>query len=152
MDYNLIGDAPLGPGFGLIWQGGAVDAAIGSLPGPLEVVTLDAGELDENFIDHKNVIGELYIGINDSPDAALPDTQLIAHLESGLAYLSRGINLYIHCAAGISRSCYYDVGIHLLQHGDWTYDTALAYIRKFRPQSNPNTGFEAQLRRLVGKL
>lgn len=147
MDYNKVGDNPLGPNYGIIWQGGSVDATIDTLPGPVVVVTLDAGELDESFVDHKNVVAELYIGIDDSPTACLPQDQLLAHLNVALWYLEHGFNLYIHCAAGVSRSCYFDCGLHMLAKG-FDFETALTYIRKFRPQSNPNSGFSDQLRNL----
>lgn len=147
MDFNKVGDYPLGTNYGTIWQGGACDATIATLPGPLVIVTLDAGELDESFIDHKNVVAELYIGIDDSPSAVLPQDQLLAHLNVALWYLEHEFNLYIHCAAGISRSSYFNCGLHMLAKGI-DFDTALTYVRKYRPQANPNSGFTDQLKNL----
>jgi predicted protein tyrosine phosphatase len=149
VDYNKIGDFPLGTNYGVIFQGSAVDATINTLPGPLVIVTMDAGELDESYIDHirQVAIAELYIGINDSPDAILPPEQLIAHANAVLYYLEHGFNVYLHCAAGVSRASYLDCTIHMIAKGI-DFDTALAYIRKFRPQASPNSGFSEQLKHL----
>ena len=133
----------------MIYQGGQVDSTINSLPKPLVIVTMDAGELDESYIDHvqQAAIAELYIGIEDSPIAVLPDSQFVAHLHAATHYLEQGINLYIHCAAGISRASYFDCGLHMLTKG-LDFDSALAYIRKYRPQANPNEGFVKHLKSL----
>lgn len=149
MDFNKIGDFPLDTNYGLIYQGGAVDATLNSLPAPLVVVTMDAGELDESYIDHVHqvAIAELYIGINDSPDAVLPDAQLIAHVNAALYYLEHGINLYIHCAAGVSRASYFNCALHMQVKG-LDFDSALAYIRKYRPVANPNSGFVEHLKHI----
>ena len=133
----------------MIFQGSAVDQTINTLPAPLFVVTMDAGELDEAYIDHvrQAAIGELYIGINDSPDAILPPSELLAHVHAAIHYLEQGINLYIHCAAGVSRASYFNCTLHMLVKG-LDFNSALAYIRKYRPQANPNSGFVEQLQHL----
>ena len=149
MDYNKIGDFPLNTNWGLIFQGSAVDATINTLPTPLFVVTMDAGELDESYIDHVHqvAIAELYVGIDDSPAAILPPNELLAHVHAAIHYLEQGINLYIHCAAGVSRASYFDCALHMVAKG-LDFESALAYVRKYRPQANPNSGFSDQLRNL----
>ena len=49
------------------------------------------------------------------------------------------------CDAGMSRSVSVVI-YHLMKTYHWTYDQALAWIRKFRPFVQPNEGFEQQLR------
>jgi hypothetical protein len=43
MDFNKIDLTPIRPGWGYVWQGGSVDQAIETLPGPLLVVGMDRG-------------------------------------------------------------------------------------------------------------
>ena len=149
MDFNKIGDFPLNTNWGMIYQGGAVDQAINTLPGPLVVFTMDAGELDESYIDHVRqvAIAEVYIGIDDSPTATLSDAELVAHAHCVAHYLEAEFNVYIHCAAGVSRASYLDCAVHMLVKG-LDFDSALAYVRKYRPVANPNSGFTDHLRKI----
>jgi hypothetical protein len=141
MDFNQIDLTPLYPKYGLIWQGGSVDAAINALPGPLAIVCMDRGELNEQWVDHHDhIVALLYIGIDDSPDAALSTAELVATADCCIAYLRRGVNLYVHCAAGVSRASYLDIAIHMriLKIG---FDSAYQLIKAQRPVISPNSGF-----------
>lgn len=151
MDFERIDLNGIEPGFGSMWQGGSVDQAIDSLPGPLLIVAMNEGEVDESWINHQNVQAVLAVWIEDSPSAVLPDMVLLMVVDSCGAWLKDGGNIYDHCAAGISRSGYLDVAIHM-RLLNLSYDDALAYVRRERPGTSPNSGFENQLRTLEAKL
>jgi hypothetical protein len=147
MDFNLIDTTPMAADFGQVWQGSTPDAAgLATIPGPLVIVCMEP-EPNEQFVDHVRVHSELYVGIEDDPSSVVPDSVLRGLADAALAFLSKGFNLYVHCAAGVSRASYVDCAIHQRQLG-WTFDQALAYVRASRPQANPNSGFVAQLDRL----
>jgi hypothetical protein len=55
-----------------------------------------------------------------------------------------GLPVYVHCAAGISRSGLVVVA-YLMQRDGLTRDQALAYVRARRPRVNPNPAFMALL-------
>ncbi len=145
MNYNRIDTLDRGT----VWQGGVVDAAIDQPPfvGPLLVVCMDRGESNEQFIDHAAVEAVLAVWIEDSPDACLKDTVLQGLAKAAAAWLDAGGNIYVHCAAGISRASYFDIALHCTVLGI-SADAALTLIRAQRPIASPNEGFLAQLRRL----
>jgi hypothetical protein len=149
MDYSLISN--IVPGGGTIYQGGAVDLGIYKIPAPLVLLCMDAGEVNEKWIDHKTIQGLMAYQIEDSPDACLPDEILIALADAAIAFVRRGVNLYVHCGAGISRSSYADIAIHMRLF-KVPYGEAFAMIAKQRPQIAPNPGFIAQLKKLEPTL
>lgn len=63
----------------------------------------------------------------------------------------QGKRVYIHCAAGISRSPTL-VAAHLMLENNWTRKTAIEYISKRRTQINPNDGFMNQLKILEEEI
>jgi predicted protein tyrosine phosphatase len=150
MNFDPI-DTPL-PGLGSIWQGGAVDAdGLNQIPGPLAIVCMDAGEQNDTFISHPRVEAVLSVWIDDSPDAALSDDTYCALIDMAVAWLHRPGNLYIHCAAGVSRASYFDIGLHMrLLH--LPYDGAYSLVKTHRPVASPNSGFIAHLRHLEARL
>lgn len=150
MNDNLIDSTPLRDGWGVCWQGGFVDCNVYDLPGPLVIVNLNKGEVDDGWIKGP-VTGVLSLPIDDSPTACLPDNQLIGFVDSGITLLQEGINLYIHCAAGVSRSSYYDLALHI-RAMNVPYDVAFAYLKARRPEVAPNPGFIAQLKRMESVL
>lgn len=147
MNYNRIDI--LDDSYGNVWQGGAVDDEIDKPPfaGPLLVVCMDKGESNEQFIDHTTVEAVLAVWIEDSPDACLKDNVLKLLGESIVAWLKNKGNVYVHCAAGVSRASYIDITVHCTALGI-SADQALAEIRKYRSIAHPNSGFLAQLQRL----
>lgn len=155
MDYNLISTFNFDGG--QIYQGGSVD--IGGIREltrlswghPVILICMDKGEYNEQFINHPYIGGVLSIWIDDNPDAVLTDEAMLAHVTAGLSYLRGNHSLYIHCGAGVSRSSYYDIALHMALNG-WTYDQAFAYVHSKRNIAQPNPGFEAHLRKLEPKL
>ncbi len=146
MDYSQIG--PLLPGWGSLYQGGAADPAIKTLPGPLWVVCMNRGEVDDT---HDPIYGLTVVAIDDNPAAVLPDALVVAGAGADAEIMQSGCNLIAHCAAGISRSSYRNLAtiMHVKRLG---FDEALAFLRQHRPQASPNSGFTAQLRRLEPSL
>ncbi len=59
--------------------------------------------------------------------------------------------VFIHCAAGVSRSATLLLGYLMLEKG-MHCDDALEYLRKFRPQVDPNPGFMRQLYKLENEV
>lgn len=152
MDYNQISDSPVYPGWGLIWQGGGLDAEVQSFPGPLILVTLDIGEDDPvQYVDHNTIHSVLNISIHDTPEAVLPDDVFLSLVDACIAFLKNGINLYIHCGQGVSRSSYLDIGLHMRMLRI-PYDEAFSLIKKKRSVIDPNSGFEKHLRSLEKEL
>jgi hypothetical protein len=146
VNFDQIDLSPMFPHWGVVYQGGSVDEAM-TLPSPIVIVCMNDSEMDEKWVDHKVVYAVLYIGIKDSDDGVLPDDILRGLVDAGIAFLSQGINLYVHCAAGVSRSSYYDIALHC-QAMSTGYTKAYQYIKKQRPIIEPNPSFVAQLRRL----
>lgn len=61
---------------------------------------------------------------------------------------SRDTRILVHCHAGISRSVSMIVALLITEYG-YSYNDALAHIRRHRPEAEPNPGFEKQLRALI---
>lgn len=134
---------------GTVWQGGSVDDAIDQEPfvGPLMIICMDRGEANEQWINHETVEAVLAVWIDDWPGACLKDEVLKGLASSGAAWLAEGGNLYVHCAAGVSRASYYDIALHCTVLGI-SADNAFAQIKAQRSVADPNSGFLAQLQRL----
>ncbi|BAU80034.1 conserved dual specificity protein phosphatase [Tokyovirus A1] len=61
--------------------------------------------------------------------------------------LAAGLDVLVHCAAGISRSSSVVIAFLMLKRG-MTYDTALAFVKSKRKCVDPNPGFRFQLEEL----
>ena len=135
------------PGWGNLYQGAAADDGVLKIEKNLWVVCMNYGEIDDTWIDHDNVSGLTVIAINGAANAVLSDEIVFAGVDQDMALLSRGIPRLSHCGAGISRASYRNLPLimHVRKLG---YDAALALLRTIRPQASPNSGFEAQHRRL----
>jgi protein-tyrosine phosphatase len=151
VDFTRIDLNGIRAGWGSIWQGGTADVAVENLPGPLLIVAMDRGEFNEQFIDHKNVAAVLAVWIDDNPDAVLQDAILIALVDAVEAWVKDGGNVYDHCAAGVSRSSYLDIAVHM-RAANLSYDDAFALVHTQRPVISPNSGFQSQLRRMEASL
>jgi predicted protein tyrosine phosphatase len=145
MDYDQIDVLDRG----IVWQGGALDAAIDAPPftGPLLVACMDRGENNDQFINHTIVEAVLAVWIDDVPAGGLKDDVLSGLADAMVAWLNNGGNLYLHCRQGVSRASYIDIAIHCRALGISAAD-ALARIKARRPIADPNPGFMGQLQRL----
>lgn len=134
---------------GTIWQGGSVDASIDAPPfvGPLLIVCMDRGEANEQWIDHATVEAVLAVWIDDVPSGCLKDPVLLGLADTVVSWLNDGGNVYVHCAAGISRASYMDIAVHCRALSISAAE-ALARIKAERPVADPNPGFWAQLQRM----
>ena len=155
MFYSLLDQEPLS-GFGALYQGAMVTEEIWSLPGPLFIVTMNKESADivwvkrqiskEEGRDCSKIQGVLHVGIADMENAVLPDEVFLALIEAGYAMLSRGINLYVHCQQGISRSSYYTVGLYMRM--GMSFQEAIRHVASRRKGAFPNWGFYDHLARL----
>jgi protein-tyrosine phosphatase len=59
-------------------------------------------------------------------------------------YLRDGKGVYVHCAAGISRSTSMVIYTLMKMH-HWNYDRAFKYLKTIHPRTQPNSGFVEQL-------
>lgn len=96
-----------------------------------------------------SLVGREHINIPDVPQA-----DLSRHLAKAVRFIAEGRHtnnscVYVHCAAGISRSttclCAY-----LMVHLDMTFHEALTFIASRRRSVCPNEGFTRQLKRFEG--
>jgi protein-tyrosine phosphatase len=65
---------------------------------------------------------------------------IIDHMKSGRV-------VFVHCAAGISRSSSVVI-FTLMKFHEWNYNQALKFVRDLHPRTNPNLGFVEQLVKL----
>lgn len=76
------------------------------------------------------------------PDAAPAPS--LEWLRQQVAFLDEqhaaGKTVYVHCAAGVSRSGMVVVAYEMKKHG-WSRDEALRFVRTRRPVTNPNPAF-----------
>lgn len=143
---DQIDVTPILKGWGFTYQGGLADMMhYHNITDPKVVVSMIGPAPD--VVDPMG----MWVDIPDTPQGCLPDAYLMALTRNTIAWLACGANVVIHCFAGVSRSSYLDVAVHMmaLKIG---YDTALSIVRARHPQAQPNPGFEAQLRRLEPML
>jgi predicted protein tyrosine phosphatase len=148
---DVSGPLRLREGWGSLYQGAAADQGVQLVEARLWVVCMNAGEVDDGWVDHKAVAGLTVVAIDDAPEAVLPDEQVLAGAGADVAWLSRGSPLLGHCGAGISRASYRNLAT-IMRALSCSYDDALTLLRTVRPQASPNVGFEAHLRRLEPDL
>jgi hypothetical protein len=138
MSANKIGESSLFSMGGCIYQGGEF-ADWDDIPNPRAVVSM-VGSLFHMGLN-------LSIYINDTPKSCLPDNELLALVDATCGFLKNGINVFIHCLQGKSRSSYLNCAIHMKMM-KMSYDSSLAFIKRYHPVAQPNTGFEAHLNRM----
>lgn len=138
-------------GWGRLWQGMQTDTFVRQLPGPLVIVNMQSGFVDCGWIDQVNVWATLEVQIKDFEDAVLPDLVYLALVESCVSFLRSGVNLYVHCAMGASRSSYLTLGILMRLFGLRAWE-ARGILRGRRELAAPNNGFVQHLDDLEGEL
>jgi protein-tyrosine phosphatase len=65
--------------------------------------------------------------------------------------VNNGVNVLVHCAAGVSRSATL-VLAYIMTENNMKFDDALKYVRKNRPEVEPNSGFERRLYQLEDSI
>lgn len=147
--YACLTPEPWRPGWGTLWQGASVGAWLVRLPVPLVVVRMnDNGPPDCALLDHPRLVVAVEVAIDDQPTCVLATPVYLALVEGVLAWLRRGVHVYVHCAAGGSRSSYLTVGVVMAARG-CGYAAALAAIRERWPIAQPNDGFARHLQDLA---
>ncbi len=75
-----------------------------------------------------------------------PTTPLAPHLERAVRTIHKslqgGKSVFVHCAAGVSRSASLIMSYLLTVNKGWDYATALQYMKERRPCVGPNEGFK----------
>ena len=150
MDFTQIDLEPIRPGWGRVWQGSYVTSDIHQIPGPLAIVCMNHHEFNEEWIDHQRIHAVLSLWIEDTSESTLPDIVIKSAVEAGACFLQNGINLYVHCMAGVSRSTYYTVALYMrlgMEFGE-----AMRHVASRRKVAWPNNGFHKHLTELEGML
>ena len=76
-----------------------------------------------------------------------PDQNLFPFIEEAVNFINKGKVVFVHCAAGISRSSSMVIA-YLMIEKKMRYDEAYGLVKKKRPIICPNLGFQAQLRKI----
>jgi protein-tyrosine phosphatase len=107
----------------------------------------DERTLGLNNMDINHTVISLRDNVDSDLSAKLPEA--LAAIDEALRTNEPRICL-VHCAKGESRSVSVLVAYLLSRHSHafGTFDDALRQIRNVRPQARPNSGFEAELRRM----
>lgn len=146
----------------MIWQGGFPDFDIFELPGPLVIVGLTGGKDDAQLLWHSRsmvpsarstgkIQGVIAVEISDYPESALPDSAYLGLVDACCGYLRNGVNLYIHCRMGISRSTYLSAGIYM-RLLNLPAKQAIRRVSDRRIEAYPNSGFREHLDALEERL
>ncbi len=92
-------------------------------------------------------VSHLYVKVHDVEDEniALFFPVTYHFIQSQLVALPKEKGVLIHCAAGISRSVTI-MAHYLMKANKWDVERSISWIRKKRPQANPNRGFIKQLK------
>jgi hypothetical protein len=119
----------------------------------------DYGGCDETFFKKNNINAVIQV-MNNPPH--LPDSIKCLHidiLDKGNVVITdffpqcftfideqieRGVNIYIHCAMGISRSASIVIG-YIMKKNNMSFNDAYKFVKDRRPQVDPNFGFCCQL-------
>ena len=137
MDYNKIEDG--------LYQGGM----LGRVPSEINAIINLRSEVNDK-LDPGQVRAYVWLPIDDV-DFWPGDTWLdtAADILASLRYF--GLNVLVHCAAGISRASMVVCG-YLIRHRGMTFDQAMEYICKHRPVACPNPTFTEHLKAYSRKL
>ena len=83
------------------------------------------------------------LNLNDDPNQDLSQV-LIPVSNVIIDHMKRNNNVFVHCAAGISRSS--SIVIYtLMKFHKWDFDRTLSYVKGLHTRTNPNYGFVTQL-------
>ena len=72
---------------------------------------------------------------------------LYPYIEEAVNFIKNGKIVFVHCAAGISRSSSMVIAYLMIEKG-MSYDAAFELLRKKRPIVSPNAAFKAQLKKI----
>jgi protein-tyrosine phosphatase len=111
------------------------------------LTALTEAEVRENKIrDHVGNHEWYWFPLDDSADEDISQHFFKSHdvIETAL---KQGKRVYVHCAAGISRSSTLVLAHYMLQNG-WTRRQAMEFVAKRRPCIQPNDEFMNDLKRL----
>jgi len=79
------------------------------------------------------------------------EQDLFAYFKQAFDFIENGDVVFVHCAAGRSRSPAIVIG-YLMVKNKWSYEKAFEFVRKKRIVVAPNGGFVKQLKELEKKI
>ncbi len=134
MVLSLIDVLPMQPGWGSVYQSGAIASEDWDNTGL--IVSMSG---NENWQPPC-----LWVDIPDNDDYVLPDDMLLAFVDAICAFLKQGYNVLIHCNEGKYRSTYMDVAVHM-RGGGMNQAAAFEQIKARHPIAALRNGTDAQL-------
>lgn len=117
---------------------------------------------DNDFLTEKNIGGIVTVMEESHPLSTqassmryhhiqIPDrphVNIIEHINPCIEFIKKchedGLNVYVHCAMGISRSVSFVIAF-LMTTMNMSYENAFNFVKQRRPQADPNFGFHCQL-------
>lgn len=101
-----------------------------------------------NFLDIKfpNEFTYMKISIDDSIYQDISQ-----HFDKAIEFMLNSKKVYVHCAAGVSRSASIVIAYCMKTKGQ-SFDSAYAFVRSRRSCIYPNSGFQEQLKKYESKL
>lgn len=126
----------------LLYLGGAQEAQNKSFleSKNIRLIVNAAMEIPDYFPRHFEY---LRLELDDHPSQDLSHVLDPAALKI-INYLRNGKGVYVHCAAGISRSTSIIIYTLMKMH-NWNYDRAFKFLKIVHPRTQPNYGFIEQL-------
>ena len=71
---------------------------------------------------------------------------IIKHFKECIEFIDNNGKIFIHCECGVSRSATIVIA-YLMWKTHSTFDAVYSYIKKIRPEIDPNNGFRRQLKK-----
>jgi protein-tyrosine phosphatase len=117
------------------------------------VTALHKDTYSDEMLRLPTTIAHMRVSIHDHPDEPIED--YFDEVADFIHYhrVTRGVNVLVHCAAGVSRSVSFIV-YYMLKYvaGYRSVKEALAKVRESRPWVKPNKGFKKKLKEAAAKL
>jgi protein-tyrosine phosphatase len=118
------------------------------------VTALHRDTYSDEMLKLPSTIAHMRVSIHDHPDEPIED--YFEEVADFIHYhrTTNGVNVLVHCAAGVSRSVSFIV-YYMLKYVASEYRSvkdALAKVRENRPWVKPNKGFKKKLKEAAEKL
>ena len=116
--------------------------------------SLDKAQLQKKGITHILVAGKSLaknfpkeFEYCELPLVDYTSQNLYPYIEEAVKFIKNGKIVFVHCAAGISRSSSMIIAYLMIEKG-MSYDAAFELVKKKRPIIKPNVYFKAQLKKI----
>ena len=115
----------------------------------IALIVNSAKEIPDFFEKIAGAPKYIRLNLNDVPEQHITDALKYAS-DAILHAIDHKANVFVHCAAGVSRSS--SVVIYtIMRLYDWSFEKAYNFVKSMHPRTNPNSGFMKQLKTLDSK-